>query len=88
MAEESGQAKYFQFIFYVAIFVLVVFLFLFFGDNPDFLGKIVKTYGLVGLFIATIIATSTILLPLPIDLLIVLIGANPSLLGYSSFGLL
>ncbi len=88
MAEEGGQAKYFQFVFYIAVFVLVVFLFLFFGDNPDFLGKIVKTYGLVGLFIATIIATSTILLPLPIDLLIVLIGANPALLGYASFGLL
>ena len=86
MAEEGRSANYFLLVFYLSIFVLIVFLFLFFQDNPDFLTNIVKTYGLIGLFVATIIATSTVLLPLPIDLLIVLIGANPAILGYGVFG--
>lgn len=64
----------------VTLFV-VVFLFMFLADNPDFLDNFVKTYGLLGLFIGSIIANATIVLPIPFDILILLIGANPIFIG-------
>jgi membrane protein YqaA with SNARE-associated domain len=58
----------------VAILVAVFFLIDFFSKNPELFEQFIMTYGLPGLFVATIIANATILLPVPIDILVVLFG--------------
>ncbi|MDO8428792.1 MAG: VTT domain-containing protein [Candidatus Diapherotrites archaeon] len=54
----------------MAIFVLADY----FSKNPKIFETIILTYGLPGVFIATIIANATILLPVPVDIFIVLFG--------------
>src|SRR3989338_9302460 len=68
-------------VFGILILAAILFFFLFISDNPEFFNSIVSQYGLVGLFIAAIIANATIFLPVPMDVLVIFIGANPSLVG-------
>ena len=68
-------------VFGLLIIAIIIFFFLFISDNPEFFNSIVSQYGLLGLFIAAIIANATIFLPVPMDVLVIFIGANPSLVG-------
>jgi len=85
MQKQNSNTSYAHYLFYIGILVVIVFLFLFLQSNPDFLKGAVENYGLVGLFVGAIISNATILLPLPFDLLIAIIGANPQLIGFSGF---
>ncbi|AJF60795.1 MAG: hypothetical protein QT03_C0001G1316 [archaeon GW2011_AR10] len=79
MKQENNLA--FQIIFFLSVLLIIVSLFLFLSDKPQFFSEMVDEYGLLGLFIGAIIGTSTILLPLPIDVVIALVGAEPSIVG-------
>ena len=68
-------------VFGILILAAILFFFLFISDNPEFFNSIVSQYGLLGLFIAGIIANATIFLPVPLDVLVIFIGANPGLVG-------
>lgn len=68
-------------VFGLLVIAVIIFFFLFISDNPDFFNSVVSQYGLVGLFIAAILANATIFLPVPMDVLVIFIGANPGLVG-------
>jgi membrane protein YqaA with SNARE-associated domain len=69
---------------WVAVFLFMVAVFLFLSNNPDFLDLIIKDFGLVGLLAGAIIANATIFLPLPLDAVVLFIGAEPEIIGLSS----
>ncbi len=63
----------------MAIIAVIVVLFVaavawLFYFNPSLLNELVVSYGVFGLFIGAIAANATILLPMPIDLLVFLLG--------------
>jgi len=63
----------------MAVIAAIVILFIaavawLFYFNPSFLDELVATYGVFGLFVGAIAANATILLPMPIDLLVFLLG--------------
>ncbi|MDO8634159.1 MAG: VTT domain-containing protein [archaeon] len=66
---------------------IIVFLFLFFSENEAFFHSLVKTYGIVGLFFGAMLANATVLLPIPFDAVVFLVGADPSLVGLQGFWL-
>jgi membrane protein DedA with SNARE-associated domain len=79
--EDNNSSLISHAVFGLLIIAVIIFFFLFISDNPDFLNSVVTQYGLIGLFIAAIIANATIFLPVPMDILAVFIGANPHLVG-------
>ena len=79
--EDNNSSLISHAVFGLLILAVIIFFFLFISDNPDFLNSVVTQYGLVGLFIAAIIANATIFLPVPMDILVIFIGANPHLVG-------
>ncbi len=76
---------------FAAIILLIIFLILFFINNPQFVqtengfelteGSIISQYGLLGLLIGEALANATVFLPMPFDIIIVIVGSAPSLLG-------
>ena len=55
---------------FVIIFAVVVF------QNAGYVRELAEGYGLVGIFIASIIANATVLLPMPIDIVIIAVNAQ------------
>ncbi len=58
----------------IALFFLALTYLIF--TNSSLVNRLATGYGLVGVFIASIIANATVLLPLPIDLLVIVINAQ------------
>lgn len=54
----------------MAIFAIVIFL------NAGLVRQLAEGYGLIGLFVAAIIANATVLLPMPIDVVIIALNAQ------------
>ena len=54
----------------------------------EFLASIMQSYGLLGVFLATLAANASIILPIPVDILIIALGAsgafNPWALGLTA----
>ncbi len=65
------------------VLLLFYFLFLFFSENPKFLENIARTYGLLGIFIGSMVANATIVFPIPFDAVIFFVGSNPAFIGLS-----
>ena len=59
----------------IAIFAFVIFAYLVF-TNIVFLKSIAQGYGLLGLFVASIIANASIFLPMPIDIILFAVAAQ------------
>src|SRR3989338_1579910 len=55
------------------------------GFSPE---KFIRTYGLLGLFLLSVAANATVLLPLGVEVVVVAVGANPSLVGLAANSLL
>jgi len=62
---------------------LLVFLafFYFVFQNAGFVRELATGYGLLGVFLASLIANATVLLPLPVDLAVIAINAQSDSLG-------
>lgn len=84
--EKKSSQETFSIVFFVTVFVGIFVLFFFLSSEPHFLEESMKSYGVLGLFLGSVIANATIFLPIPLDLLVALIGANPELIGFSNFG--
>lgn len=76
-----------QLIIGVFVIAIIVFLFFFFSENQGFLHNLVKTYGILGLFFGSMLANATVLLPIPFDAVVFLVGTDPSLVGLGGFWL-
>lgn len=66
----------------IALIVVMIALFIgviiyLFKMNPALFQNLVESYGLIGLFIVTIVSNATIVLPLPVDILIFLFADFP-----------
>ncbi|MBS3062371.1 MAG: VTT domain-containing protein [Candidatus Diapherotrites archaeon] len=75
---------------YLGVLGLAFLVMLFFAlqeaeFNPS---TFIRTYGLLGLFVISIAANATILFPLGVEVIVVAVGANPSLVGLASQSLL
>jgi len=73
--KEKGFSKKF-FIIGAALVLFVIALIYFYSSNTEAFHDIVKTYGLLGLFFGAIIANASILLPIPIDIFVFLLGGE------------
>ncbi|HIH10155.1 MAG TPA: VTT domain-containing protein [Candidatus Diapherotrites archaeon] len=65
----------------IAIIALLAYFFIFISSNPSFFNDVIQQYRLIGLFVAAIIANATIFLPVPLDVIVIFLGANPHLVG-------
>lgn len=61
----------------IALIAFIGLLVFFYSQNPDVFSELIHSYGLLGLFIVTIIANATIVLPMPIDIFIFLLSDFP-----------
>ena len=66
---------------FVAVGVIFLGLSYFVFTNAGLVRQLATGYGLIGIFIASVIANATVLLPLPIDLLVIAINAQSDSLG-------
>lgn len=87
MAEDKKNAVEIQIVIGIFVIAVIVFLFFFFSANESFLHSLVKTYGIVGLFFGAMLANATVLLPIPFDAVVFLVGTDPSLVGLQGFWL-
>ncbi|VVB98858.1 SNARE associated Golgi protein [uncultured archaeon] len=69
-ADFSGLLKSIGLLLLLLLFMYLVF------TNSGFIKGLVSGYGLLGLFLASIIANATVLLPMPIDLLFLALSAE------------
>ncbi len=60
----------------IIVLLLVLLIFYFFTRNPALFEDLVLSFGLLGLFIGSIIANASIILPLPIDIFVFLFGGE------------
>ncbi|MFH1255739.1 MAG: VTT domain-containing protein [Candidatus Diapherotrites archaeon] len=67
----------------IAVLIIIVLGAIFLSD-PNALNDIARDYGLIGLFVASILANATILFPIPIDLFVFFLGGAPEIVGLST----
>lgn len=74
-SENSNLKKFFLIAILLITFIAIIVYF--YSQNPEFFNQLVQAYGMPGLFIATVIANATIILPIPIDIFIFLLADFP-----------
>ena len=75
--EESSAFKYLKYGSVIVAFGLFIY---FAFANLEFVKSLATGYGLFGLFVAAIIANATVLLPLPIDVIFLVISGDSPLI--------
>lgn len=73
MSNERPLSKYAKYGVFALIFVVLFYVVL---TNAGFVTGLATGYGLFGLFVAAIIANATVLLPLPIDIVFLVIAGS------------
>src|SRR3989338_7174734 len=87
MAQDKKNQVEVQLVAGFFVIAVIVFLFFFFSENEAFLHNLVRTYGIAGLFFGAMIANATVLLPIPFDAVVFLVGADSGIVGLGGFWL-